>query len=534
MLRPLTRMLAPLTLLTVVLAVPIAAQGSNVGQRNLSLREFTDALPENFRFVLLRSYLPADGRNDVQLPTISVKRNGQTTALPECPWRTTSLRDFKQAERAIASEKFDIRDVVETIAKIIKLRAVGPAPYCAWWFVVDNQTFNIAFPDSNATYWATPFLAEPGTELVIDGEYGNMRYMSLAVYDQNLNYYEYSPVSGGCANSASGPCFGSYISDYQIDPIGGDINPFQDALGSPNASYQVTITPSPQDYDSLANVLPALSSQSGCLPGQSCNDSDGDPPIGAENNLLNDHVGIFPAPCNFEGSPFTCSVEAMFSSPPTAIQSSVVSNPDNAYLPTWIDARDQIVPLDFQEPDKVFVIRGKLPKTPPGTSPVPWPNDDYDMRYWSICSAVYFVPYPTVESDAACIADLDINRTNKAGQPKPNGNWFTVIVSTRDARPDIDYAAVGANWLEATDLSRGILILRNMLPSENFTKAAQNAPRDGSWISAFRTMGNYYPAITVACNKQHLEENGWGGCVAPKIPSSGGASDYTQDPGTAF
>jgi hypothetical protein len=47
--------------------------------------------------------------------------------------------------------------------------------------VVDNQTFNIAFPDSDATYWATPFLAEPGTELVIEGEYGDMRYMSLGV-----------------------------------------------------------------------------------------------------------------------------------------------------------------------------------------------------------------------------------------------------------------------------------------------------------------------------------------------------------------
>jgi hypothetical protein len=86
-LRPLTRMLAPLTLLTIVLAVPIAAQGLHVGQRNLSLREFTDALPENFRFVLLRSYLLNDGRDKVELPTISVKQNGQTTAteLPECP-----------------------------------------------------------------------------------------------------------------------------------------------------------------------------------------------------------------------------------------------------------------------------------------------------------------------------------------------------------------------------------------------------------------------------------------------------------------
>jgi hypothetical protein len=223
----------------------------------------------------------------------------------------------------------------------------------------------------------------------------------------------------------------------------------------------------------------------------------------------------------------------MFSSPPTAIQSSVVSNPDNAYLPTWIDARDQIVPLNFQQPDKVFVVRGKLPETPPGTSPVVWPNSAYDMRYWSICSAVYFVPYPTVESDAACIADLDVNRTNEVGQPDDDGEWFTIIVSTRDARPDIDFEAVGANWLEATDLSRSLLILRNMLPSPGFAQAAQNADRDGSWITAFRTMGDYYPAITVQCNKAHLEQNGWGGCVAPKIDGTGGSGE-TRQPGTAF
>jgi hypothetical protein len=47
-------------------------------------------------------------------------------------------------------------------------------------------------------------------------------------------------------------------------------------------------------------------------------------------------------------------------------------------------------------------------------------------------------------------------------------------------------------------------------------------------------MGEYYPAITTACNKTHLEENGWGGCVAPKINGTGGTSGETLDPGTAF
>ncbi|MCG6941637.1 MAG: hypothetical protein LJE69_10350 [Thiohalocapsa sp.] len=40
-------------------------------------------------------------------------------------------------------------------ARIIKLKMAGEPPYCAWLFVIDNQTFNIAFPDSNAAYWST-------------------------------------------------------------------------------------------------------------------------------------------------------------------------------------------------------------------------------------------------------------------------------------------------------------------------------------------------------------------------------------------
>ena len=530
--RPINRKSILLTLLAIFLILPSTAPELYAGQSTMPLREFVQALPENGRFVLLRSYLPTNGRESVQLPSITVVKNGQSTTLPECPWRSTSLRDHRQAEQKIASERFNIRRVVKTIARIIGLDPVGPAPFCAWWFVVDNQTFNIAFPDSNATYWATPFLADADTQLVIDGTYGDMRYMSLAVYDQKFNYYEYSPEPNGCASDATGPCFGSYIADYQINPVEGDVNPFQNAAGTPNDRYTVTITPSPQTTP--GNVLPALSSRSGCLPGQSCNDPNGEPAIGAENNALNDHGGLFPAPCNSRRSPFTCALEGMFSSPPTAIQSSVVSNPDNAYLPTWIDARNNVRRRDHQKPGKVFVVRGRLPRTPLGTSPVVWPNDNYDLRYWSICSAVYAVPYPTVESDAACLADRDINRTNEAGQPDENGDWYTVIVSTRKARPNIDYAAAGANWLEATRLSRDILIVRNMLPAAGFAQAAQNAPRDGSWISAFRTMGDYYPAITVACTKEHLEQNGWGGCVAPKIEDTAGPGTGTRAPGTPF
>ena len=35
-------------------------------------------------------------------------------------------------------------------------------PYCSWWLETTPQTMNVAFPDTSATYWTTPYLALPG------------------------------------------------------------------------------------------------------------------------------------------------------------------------------------------------------------------------------------------------------------------------------------------------------------------------------------------------------------------------------------
>lgn len=485
---------------------------------NSAFREFVRAMPENGRFVLLRSYLPANGRDNVNMPSITIVKDGKTKTLPECPWRRTSSFDFSAAEDEFSAKRFNVKKLIRKFARVIGLDKRTVAPYCSWWVVVDNKTLNIAFPDASATYWMTPFLAEEGTDLVIEGEYGDMRYMSLAVYDQAFNFFEYSTDGELCPTEDPTRCFGSYITDYQIDPEAGDVNPFQ-VVGAPENRYKVTITTAPENIS--GNVLPSLITKSGCLPGQSCNSEE-------VVDTVQAHSGIMPPPCNFSSTDTTCSKLLQPTSPPTDIQSSVVSNPDNAYIPALYDARDQILPVSLQVPGKVFLIRGKLPITPMGTSPVPWPDSSFDMRYWSICSAVYFLPYPTVESEDACIADLDINRSDEAGNPDPLGEYYTIVLSTAEARPvygehntkeqeDSEYEKRGLNWLEATNFSRGLVILRNMLPSPEFEHAGQNVTRDGSWASAFKVMGDYYPVVTVDCTKSHFEKLGWGACFAPKL-----------------
>ncbi|MEM7137875.1 MAG: hypothetical protein AAF500_14920 [Myxococcota bacterium] len=585
--------------LALALGATALVSGSAHAERNpsdLTFNQFVRGLggPDgNGRFVLVRSYLPASQNfDDVSLPDIIVRENGSRTVLPECPWRVTQDRDHFAAELAAASSNYDIRRIVRIIAAIIGIRPiVPPAPYCSWWFVVNNSTFNIAFPDSHASYWATPFIASEDTEYILRGEYGNMRYYSLAIYDQQFNYYQYAPRDGTCDLGNEDKCFGSYITDFQIDPIVPLTNPFRTRgpQAKPDSRFRVRITATPEDYldngattgcftgeeCTGANVLPALLTESGCLPGQCCNAGRRPPPqcedegterVGRDNNSGSNvflSQNLFPPPCNFPAAPYTCATPNVFARPTKVIVSSVVSNPDNTYIPAGFDGREQILPLDLQDGPPVFVLRGQIPTTPYragraqgvpdseiGRIPVPWnPTGRFDMRYWSICTALYIPPYPTVEStvegltqpDNSCVADLELHRTNEAGRPRTNGNWFTVVLSTLEGRPArrpngrrvYEFARFGSNWLELSARARNAVILRNMLPNLNFDQAAQNIPASGNWKDALETMEDYFPLSLTACTKEHFEEHGWGGCVAPRVTRT---SRRLTDggPGTGF
>ena len=55
---------------------------------------------------------------------------------------------------------------------------------CAWPFISDVQTLNAFYPDTNATYWVAPYIALPGSQLIVHGTYPNGRFMSLDTYDR--------------------------------------------------------------------------------------------------------------------------------------------------------------------------------------------------------------------------------------------------------------------------------------------------------------------------------------------------------------
>ena len=322
------------------------------------------------RIVLARTYLQTGGPKSIPLPSVTQVINGRRVTLPQCPAarnRDLSL-DARAAAGSLARGKESLRRVIERMRMGAHVARLGRFPYRSWWLPVDVKTLNIAFPDSNAVYWVLPLYVPVQQEVVLNGTFPDARYISFALYNQNLDPCSYTPPGGGRSIK-------SYIADYQIRPDPGSLNPWRTA---------------------------------GAQPG--------------------------------------------------------------------------------------------------GTSPVPWPNRLYQMRYWSMCSAVYERPYPTI-IDSGCLVNNDVITDAKG--------FYTVVVSSARARPSTADEQHGVNWIRVRPGVANLLILRNMLGG-GFRYSTQNVPKDGSWQTAYLSMRRYYPTVTVECTTAHYEADGWQGCVAPK------------------
>jgi hypothetical protein len=64
--------------------------------------------------------------------------------------------------------------------------APTPFPFCSWWTEMTATTVNVAFPDSNAAYWTTPFaVTNDLTAIIVDGQYVDGRYFSITAYNNS-------------------------------------------------------------------------------------------------------------------------------------------------------------------------------------------------------------------------------------------------------------------------------------------------------------------------------------------------------------
>lgn len=414
------------------------------------------------------------------------------------------------------------RSLLALVALVVGLLAVVPAgaapapapqgsfPYCSWWAKTTPETLNVAFPDAAATYWTTPFYAEPGLEIKIEGTYPDARYMSFNVYDEAGGSFETNQVQSG-------------IADYQIEPNVGSINPFQ-TKGAAGGSFTVTISGAAKPGD--VNPLPlAPEGEAG----------NGPPPLGfllyrvylptggnstvqlPKLTFVRDGQPVTlprcPSPSGKPSAPkqvqkafnavlklhkFRTREESESTQPcrgsecPPAMEffrasekstNSFFPNVNNAYVSAFIR------PVA----NTVVVVRGKAPRTPSGTSPVPWPQAGLQLRYFSLCNNVYRSPWPVVANplpgaaaEYGCAADYQ-TKLNRRGE-------YAYVVAKPSQRTEIENAGGTFVPLSTTQPNaRQLLIFRNMLPSESFTHAVQNAPATGSPEGAAKAMGAYYP-----------------------------------------
>jgi hypothetical protein len=419
-------------------------------------------------------------------------------------------------------------------------------PYCSWWLETTPQTMNVAFPDTSATYWTTPYLALPGMSIEVAGSFPETRFLAFTAYNN----------AGGVYDSATGAP--SQITDFDIVPAPSSQRPnpwaetstpetpaggtftvtLRDGVDPGDVNALPILPPDPQpqgkapanlgflvmrvylpEGDAQDVALPKLTvvnakGKRTALPACSGKGSAAIGKIGKAAKFLSIMKQIKagtwptpqPAPCTTD--PDGCPPDNSFFRATSATTNSFFPNDANAYASM----------LFTPTPGKVVVIKMLAPTSPwnveGGTTPVPWPTDDYQLRYWSVCNNVYAAPYPVVANPKppkgmtyGCVAD------NAA--VRDDAGYVTIAISPPKSRPSNATAANGVNWLP-TSVSKPkdveMVALRNMLASQGFANAIQNVPSGSDAAATAAVMGDYYPEVAV-CTTAEFEQSGAAGCL---------------------
>ena len=384
---------------------------------------------------------------------------------------------------------------------------VSPAiinPTCAFPIIVNQDDANVAYPDTNSTYWAMPTNFSLGDVVTITGEFSYARYMSFNSYDETG-----SSVGG--------------LRDTAIVPDTGSINPYLDGqslTGTPrNYTVNVNVTNTPQVTSPVPGEIDAIpgvgwllirvyvpfdaNSPSGGVPIPSitvngstktgCTTFGPEPAIVALATLIMGQAiadAILPA----EVPEFSFSGGG-----------GLFPNADNKYVyatTSW-------------KPGRLAIVRGLAPSYPDTPAQPLYPEQQ--LRYWSMCTNLLVTPAPVVECARDNVTALDAQ------------GYYTYVIGADEDQPSAAaIARDNATWLKwfgpigealPDELKpNGNLILRNMLPDASFTNAVQNIPMTQSNAAARATMGAYYPEATY-CDRSVFERFGAGACfvLGPKF-----------------
>ena len=370
-------------------------------------------------------------------------------------------------------------------------------PTCAFPIIVNQNDANIAYPDTNSTYWAMPTNFALGDVVRITGEFAYARYMSFNSYDSTG-----SSVGG--------------LRDVAMLPDSGSVNPFQagqSLTGSPrNYTVGVNVTTTPQLSSPVQGEIDAIPGPAWLLIRVYVPFDPTSPSGSVPLPSMSVNGAVKPGCTTFGSEPAITALAALIMGqaiadaiPPAEVPEFSFSgggglfpNADNKY----------VYATTAWEPGRVILVRGLAPSFPNTPTQALYPEQQ--LRYWSMCTNLLVTPAPVVE----CARDSET-------MLGPDGYYLYVISAEADRPSDASIAREHGTFLKwfgpigealPNELKpNGNLILRNMLPESSFTNAVQNIPVTQSNAAARTTMGQYYPEATY-CQRSVFERFGAAAC----------------------
>ncbi|HJV65519.1 MAG TPA: hypothetical protein VJ550_07300 [Geomonas sp.] len=402
---------------------------------------------------------------------------------------------------------------------------------CAWPLELSPEgSGNVQGPDSAARYWIMPFDSQT-QKMTIKGTYPNIRFFSFAAYET----IDYDPVK----NTNNGfNLVEHHLYDAQIAPDKGSSNPFVPP-GGRNGTYTVTISRTGTSSGNtiavsadlvwvvmrmyVANQDPSLSGKALMggvpLPTITVTDQTGASkqldtcfPINNWSDMSAFAQFLFPPDTALDVDEGTPATDRLWFASPLNPPSVLWPNPDGKYLMMW--------PGEQYQPGRLMVIRGKAPGFP-GTfngSPIWVPSRGFrsvDVRYWAACEQEFALPLSLID----CVTDMSA---------RLEGGYYTIVITDDRQRPS--WLSPNVNWLPYGDEQYPkFVVVRNMVPSDDFPYAIQNAWEAGCTFDfslsslpdrtaldaqgpcAKKVMGDYYPDA-VWCDKSTFMHGGWQAC----------------------
>lgn len=408
---------------------------------------------------------------------------------------------------------------------------------CAWPVESTPAKANVAYPDSNATYWTTPFIAEQGMTITLKGAFPTARFFSFVVYNSQGQDFSTNGIP-------------SSLTDFQMAPDAGTQNPWVTS-GATAGTYTVTLMNGVTA--GMANAIPLMPSTPSAplVPGMPANtgfvtmriylpagnDANAIPlPTmtistgnGAKVQTLTQCPSAQKTP-SMKSKVLKKTIAKLLSkslagtagTPPTTsgeCSESLVFCKAGGSTTPFPNSDSGYVAAKYQPASGyVTVVRAAMPTsaTAYGNGPGVWPAAGIDLRYWSFCNYVYAKPYPVVSVGPimGCTADQDM--------PLVNGTATVVISSVKDRPAATRGSRAKLGWLptsRSNTTAEEVIAIRNMLAAPTFTQSVMNATNSDQ-ASAESVMGAYYPK-GAQCTTATFAKGGVAGCFAnPATPPS--------------